>query len=64
METVLIIFFGLVVLYSAVALRLGRFSITMPMVFVIIGALTGAHALGWITLSLTASQTGLFTEAT
>jgi NhaP-type Na+/H+ or K+/H+ antiporter len=34
------------------------------MVFVIIGALTGAHALGWITLSLTASQTELFIEAT
>ena len=64
METGLIIFFGLVVLYSAVALWLGRFSITMPMVFVIIGAITGAHALGWITFSLTASQTELFIEAT
>jgi len=64
MDTGLIIFLGLVVLYSAVALRLGRFSITMPMVFVIIGALTGAHALGWITFSLTASQTELFAEAT
>jgi len=64
METGLIIFFGLVVLYSAVALWLGRLSITMPMVFVIIGALTGAHALGWITFSFTASQTELVIEAT
>lgn len=64
METGLIIFFGLVVLYSAVALWLGHYSITMPMVFVAIGALTGVHALGWITFSLTASEVELFIEAT
>jgi len=64
MESGLIVFFGLVVLYSAVAIWLGRFSITMPMVFVIIGAITGAHGLGWIAFSLTASQTELFIEAT
>ena len=64
METSLLIFFGLVVLYSAVALWLGHYSFSMPMFFLIIGAITGTHALGWITFSLTASQVELFIEAT
>ena len=64
MDTGLLIFFGLVVLYTAVSLLLGRFSITMPMVFVVIGAITGAHALGWITFSFTTSDTELIIEAT
>ena len=33
MDTGLVLFFGLVVAYTLVALWLGRFSITMPMVF-------------------------------
>ncbi|MEJ2711189.1 MAG: cation:proton antiporter [Anaerolineales bacterium] len=64
METGLVIFFALVVLYTVVALWLGRRSITMPFIFVFIGAITGAHALGWITFSLTASDVELFIEAT
>lgn len=64
METGLIIFFALVVLYTAVSLSLGRRSITMPIVFVFIGAITGAHALGWVTFSLTASNVELFVETT
>jgi NhaP-type Na+/H+ or K+/H+ antiporter len=64
METGLALFFGLVVLYTIVALWLGRFSITMPMVFVVLGALTGAHALGWIEFSLTAPDIETLTEVT
>jgi NhaP-type Na+/H+ or K+/H+ antiporter len=41
MSTELAIFFGLVVLYGAVAVWLGRFSITMPIVFVIVGVVFG-----------------------
>jgi NhaP-type Na+/H+ or K+/H+ antiporter len=37
----LAIFFGLVVIYGVVSVWLGRFSITMPIVFVIVGALAG-----------------------
>ncbi|HSR32749.1 MAG TPA: sodium:proton antiporter [Anaerolineae bacterium] len=43
MPTELAIFFGLVVIYGAVAVWLGRFSITMPIVFVAIGAILGPH---------------------
>ncbi|MGD9316034.1 MAG: sodium:proton antiporter [Anaerolineae bacterium] len=43
MPTELAIFFGLVVIYGAVAVWLGRFSITMPIVFVAVGALFGPH---------------------
>ncbi len=38
-------FFGLVVIYGAVSVLLGRFSITMPVVFVIVGALAGPKGL-------------------
>ena len=39
------IFLGLVVVYGAVAIRLGRFSITMPIIFVAVGALMGPQGL-------------------
>jgi NhaP-type Na+/H+ or K+/H+ antiporter len=39
------IFFGLVVIYGAVAVWLGRFSITMPIIFVAVGAFAGPHEL-------------------
>jgi NhaP-type Na+/H+ or K+/H+ antiporter len=42
MSTGLTIFFGLVVIYGAVSVWLGRFSITMPIVFVTVGALAGS----------------------
>jgi NhaP-type Na+/H+ or K+/H+ antiporter len=41
MSTELAIFFALVVIYGAVAVRLGRFSITMPILFIAVGALFG-----------------------
>jgi NhaP-type Na+/H+ or K+/H+ antiporter len=41
----LAIFFGLIVIYGAVAVWLGRFSITMPIIFVAIGALIGPRGL-------------------
>jgi NhaP-type Na+/H+ or K+/H+ antiporter len=43
MPTELAIFFALVVIYGAVAVWLGRFSATMPIVFVAVGALFGPH---------------------
>jgi len=64
METGLVLFFSLVVLYTVFALWLGRISITMPMVFVFLGALTGAHALGWIKFSLQAKDIETLTEVT
>ena len=41
MPTGLAVFFALVVLYGAVAAWLGKFSITMPIIFVLVGALFG-----------------------
>lgn len=41
MPTGMAIFLGLVVVYGALAAWLGRFSITMPIVFVIVGAFLG-----------------------
>jgi NhaP-type Na+/H+ or K+/H+ antiporter len=45
MSTGLAVFFGLVVIYGAVAVWLGRFSITMPIIFVLVGALFGSRGL-------------------
>ena len=45
MPTGVAIFLGLVVVYGAVAILLGRFSITMPIIFVALGALLGAQGL-------------------
>jgi NhaP-type Na+/H+ or K+/H+ antiporter len=45
MPTGLAIFFGLVVVYGAVAVWLGRFSITMPIIFVAVGAFMGPKGL-------------------
>jgi NhaP-type Na+/H+ or K+/H+ antiporter len=39
------IFFGLIAVYGAVAVWLGRFSVTMPIIFVIVGALVGPRGL-------------------
>ena len=39
------VFLGLVVVYGAVSVWLGRFSITMPIIFVAVGALMGPHNL-------------------
>jgi NhaP-type Na+/H+ or K+/H+ antiporter len=64
METGLGIFFGLVVVYAAFGLWLGRFSITMPMVFVAAGALIGAQALGLVAFSIGAKDVEMLTEIT
>jgi NhaP-type Na+/H+ or K+/H+ antiporter len=58
MPTGLAIFFGLVVIYGAVAAWLGRFSITMPIVFVAVGVLLGPGGL------VSAADTELLIEMT
>jgi len=58
MPTGLAIFLGLVVVYGAVAVWLGRFSITMPIIFVVVGALMGPWGL------VTAKDAELLTEMT
>jgi NhaP-type Na+/H+ or K+/H+ antiporter len=45
MSTGLAVFFGLVVVYGALAVWLGRFSVTMPIIFVLVGALFGSRGL-------------------
>lgn len=58
MSTGLAIFCGLVVVYGALALWLGRLSISMPIIFVIVGALMGSRGL------VTAKEAELLTEMT
>jgi NhaP-type Na+/H+ or K+/H+ antiporter len=60
----LVIFLLFVVLYGAVAVWLGQRSITMPMFFLALGALTGAKALGWIYISMTSEAVKMLVEVT
>jgi NhaP-type Na+/H+ or K+/H+ antiporter len=62
--TGLVIFLLLVVLYAAVAVWLGHRSITTPMFFLAVGALTGANGLGWIDISLTSEEVKILVEVT
>lgn len=47
-ETGLAIFAILLAIYGSIGMRLGRWSITMPMVFVIAGAVLGVYGLNWL----------------
>lgn len=64
MEIGLALFFGLVGVYAVFALWLGRFSVTMPVIFVAVGALMGAQALRLIDLSATSKDVETLTEIT
>jgi NhaP-type Na+/H+ or K+/H+ antiporter len=64
METGLAVFFGLIVVYAVFALRLGRFSVTMPMIFVATGALIGGQALGLVAFPIGAGDIETLTEIT
>ena len=52
----LVIYLLFIVVYAAVAVWLGRRSITMPMFFLAVGALTGTYGLGWVSIALTTEE--------
>jgi NhaP-type Na+/H+ or K+/H+ antiporter len=56
--------FLLVVLYTVIAVRLDRISITMPLVVVLASALIGPYALGLVDISLTTANAESLTEIT
>ena len=64
MITGISLFFALIVIYAIMGYALGRISITMPMFFVIGGAILGANGLGWISLGLESSEVETLTELT
>jgi NhaP-type Na+/H+ or K+/H+ antiporter len=64
MESGAAIFFSIVVIYTVIAVWLGRQSITMPMVFVVVGALFGSQGLGWFDFSLSSETIKRIVEIT
>lgn len=60
----LALFFTLVVLYATVTVRLDRFSVTMPLVFVLVSALIGPYGLGLIRFPIEAPDIEQLTELT
>lgn len=64
MDLGLPIFLLIVVFYAVVAVWLGRRSITMPMFFLAVGALTGANGLGWFNISTTSEDVQILIEVT
>ncbi len=59
-----VIFLVFIVVYAAFAVWLGKKSITMPMVFLVFGALTGSNGLGWIPISMSAEEVKTVIEVT
>ena len=64
MDSGLVVFLLLIVAYAVVAVWLGNRSITMPMVFLVSGALLGTNGLGWINLSLNTEGGKILVEIT
>ena len=64
MHTSLVVLFALIVLYTLFARWLNNWSITMPVVFVLGGAILGPSALGWLTFDLTTQTIEILTELT
>jgi NhaP-type Na+/H+ or K+/H+ antiporter len=59
-----IILLVFIVIYAAFAVWLGKKSITMPMIFLVFGALTGSHGLGWIPVSMSSEEVKIIIEIT
>lgn len=64
MDIGLAIFAVVVALFAAIAIKLGRWSITMPMVFVTVGFLLGPSVTGLLPISPEAEAVKRFTELT
>ena len=64
MTTGFAIFAVLIVLYAALAVKLGRWSITMPMVFVAVGFLLGPSGVGMLAISPETETVKRLTEIT
>src|SRR5690349_3462913 len=63
-ETGFAVLAAAVVLYGAVALRLGRWSISMPLLFVAIGYLLGSGGIGILNIKPTAEAVRSLAELT
>ena len=64
MEIGIIVLLALVVIYTILGHTLARIWITMPMFFVIAGAIAGPHGLGWISFGLEAPDVETLIELT
>ena len=64
MEIGIVVLLVLVVIYTIMGHTLARVWITMPMFFVIAGAIAGPHGLGWITFGLETTDVETLTELT
>lgn len=64
MDYGLVILLLFIVIYAIVAVWLGRRSITMPMFFLAVGALTGINGLGWVNISLGSEGAKILVEIT
>jgi sodium/hydrogen antiporter len=63
-ESGLAVFAILLAVYGGIGILLGRWSITMPMVFVIIGVVLGYYGLGWLSIKPDDEATRSLTELT
>lgn len=64
METSLVLLWALIVVYTLISLWLGKFSITMPIFVVLLSAVLGGSALGWIQIPVSANSVETLIEIT
>jgi sodium/hydrogen antiporter len=64
MDAGLAVLAGVIVLYGAVALRLGRWSVSMPIIFVAVGYLLGSGGIGLLAIAPTAESIRTLAELT
>ena len=64
MLTGLVIFLLYIVIYALVSVWLGKRSITMPIFFIAVGALTGPYGFGWLNISITSETVKVLVEIT
>jgi len=64
METGIVILLALIISYTVLGHALARICITMPMFFVIAGAIVGPHGLGWVTFALETPEIETLAELT
>jgi NhaP-type Na+/H+ or K+/H+ antiporter len=64
METGIVVLLALVVIYTILGHTLARIWITMPMFFVVAGAIAGPYGLGWISFGLDIPDVETLTELT
>ncbi len=60
----LVIFLAILIVYLIIAVSLGKRSITMPIFFLVVGAILGLHGLEWMNILVSTETIKILVEVT